>query len=122
MPVPWRPPCVVTSKPEVYARQILDHFELARFFTGVYGAELSGERSTKTELVAYALRLESLAAPRVCMIGDREHDIMGAHACGVGAIGVAWGHGGLDELRAAGADAVVATVAELPAACRRRRG
>lgn len=111
---------VVTSKPEVYARRILQHFELARFFNGVYGAELSGERSTKAELVAHALQRESLAAARVCMIGDRKHDVEGARACGVGAIGVAWGHGSVDELRAAGAELVIATVPELPGACRAR--
>ena len=111
---------VVTSKPEVYARRILQHFELARFFEGVYGAELSGERSTKAELVAHALGREALTAERVCMIGDRKHDIEGARACGVGALGVAWGHGSLDELRAAGAEGVIATVPELPGACRAR--
>lgn len=109
---------VVTSKPEVYARRILQHFELARFFGNVYGAELSGERSTKAELVAHALRRESLAAEHVCMIGDRRHDIEGARACGVGAIGVAWGHGSVEELRTAGAEVVLASVAELPDACR----
>jgi phosphoglycolate phosphatase len=111
---------VVTSKPEVYARRILRHFELARFFANVYGAELSGERSTKAELVAHALQRESLGPERVCMIGDRRHDIEGARACGVRAIGVAWGHGSVDELRAAGADVVVATLPELPGACRAR--
>lgn len=111
---------VVTSKPEVYARRILEHFELARFFGNVYGAELSGERSTKAELVAHALGRESLAAERVCMVGDRRHDIEGARACGVGALGVAWGHGSVDELRTAGAEAVIATVPELPDACRAR--
>ena len=111
---------VVTSKPEVYARRILQHFELARFFGNVYGAELSGERSTKAELVAHALGREALAAESVCMIGDRKHDIEGARACGVVAIGVAWGHGSVDELRTAGAELVVATVPELPGACRAR--
>jgi phosphoglycolate phosphatase len=111
---------VVTSKPEVYARRILQHFELARFFKDVYGAELSGERSTKAELVAHALQREALAPQRVCMIGDRKHDVEGALACGVAAIGVAWGHGSVDELQTAGAEVVIATLPELPGACRAR--
>jgi len=112
---------VVTSKPEVYARRIIEHFGFSRYFSNVYGAELSGERSTKAELVAHALRNESLDARRVCMVGDRKHDIEGARTWGVSTIGVAWGHGTVGELQSAGADAVIATVSDLLGACRARR-
>jgi phosphoglycolate phosphatase len=113
---------VVTSKPEVYASRIIDHFGLRRFFARVYGAELSGERSTKSELIAQALESQGVAPSRACMIGDREHDILGAAAQGVAAIGVTWGYGTAEELRRAGACAVIDTLEQLVAVCRRLGG
>jgi phosphoglycolate phosphatase len=107
---------IVTSKPTVYAERIVDHFELRQFVPRVYGAELSGERSTKAELVAQALASERLAPSQACMIGDREHDILGARAHALAAIGVTWGYGSRAELEAAGAHAVVDTLEELLAA------
>lgn len=109
---------VVTSKAEVYASQILDHFRLRRFFPRVYGAELSGERSSKAELVAYALAGAAVEPARACMIGDRSHDVLGAAAHGVAAVGVTWGYGAVDELRGAGADHLVEAVADLVVVCR----
>lgn len=109
---------IVTSKPEPYANQIIDHFGLRRFFPGVYGAELSGERSSKSELVAHALASERLGSLDVGMIGDRRHDVAGAQAHGVAAIGVTWGYGTPEELREAGAARVVHSVSELAPTCR----
>lgn len=104
---------VVTSKAAVYAERIVDHFGLRPFLPRVYGAELSGERSTKAELVALALAGERLVAAEACMIGDREHDVLGARAHGVAAIGVTWGYGSRAELEAAGADHIVDTLEAL---------
>jgi len=106
---------IVTSKAAVYAERIVDHFELRRYVPRVYGAELSGERSTKAELVAHALAGERLVPAQACMIGDREHDVRGARAHAVVAIGVTWGYGTRAELEAAGADRVVDTLDELRA-------
>jgi phosphoglycolate phosphatase len=100
---------LVTSKAESYANRIVDHFGLREQLPHVYGAALSGERSTKTELIGHALAVEELAPADACMIGDREHDIVGAKAHGVRAIGVTWGYGSRAELEAAGADRVVDT-------------
>jgi phosphoglycolate phosphatase len=110
--------CVVTSKPAPYANRIIDHFGLRALLPHVYGAELSGERSTKAELVAHALEVEKLAPSDACMIGDREHDVLGAKANGTYAIGVTWGYGSRAELEAAGADRVVDAVEDLLAAAR----
>jgi phosphoglycolate phosphatase len=108
--------CVVTSKAAVYADRIIDHFGLRELLPHVYGAELSGERSTKTELIAHALEAERLAPSEACMVGDREHDIIGAKANGTFSIGVTWGYGSRAELEAAGADRVVDTLQELSTA------
>lgn len=104
---------VATSKPHVYAEAIVDHFGMSRFFRGVYGPELSGERAGKAELLAWLLAREALAPSDVVMIGDREHDILAARANGTRSVGVSWGFGSVAELRAAGADVICDTAAEL---------
>jgi phosphoglycolate phosphatase len=99
----------------VYARQIVDHFELAGFFAGVYGPELDLTCHDKRELIALLLAREGLTASDAVMVGDRRHDVEGARANGVGAVAVLWGYGSADELQAAGPDAMVASMAELRA-------
>jgi phosphoglycolate phosphatase len=110
---------VVTSKAHVYADRIIDHFGLREFFPRVYGAELSGERSTKAELIAHVLASEAVQPRSCCMIGDRLHDVEGAQAHGMRALGVTWGYGSRAELETAGADLVIDALEELPGAVRR---
>lgn len=93
---------LATAKPEVYARRILDHFELTPLFDGIYGATLEEGRNRKDQVVAWAL--SHLPDPsRVIMVGDRADDVKGAAANGLSCIGALWGYGGEQELRAAGA-------------------
>lgn len=92
---------VATSKPTVYARRIVEHFGINRYLTQVYGSELSGERSDKTELLKYLLVAEKIAASNAVMVGDRYHDVVGARANAVTSIGVLWGYGDREELRQA---------------------
>lgn len=94
---------IATSKPAIYARQIVEHFDLARYFLQVYGSELDGRLTHKNELIHHILQQETLAANQTLMIGDREHDILGAKANHVAAAGVTWGYGSASELTAAGA-------------------
>src|SRR5271156_5188589 len=108
---------VATSKPEVYARRILDHFNLSRYFAAIYGAEMDGRRSAKGDLLAYLLGRERLGAPaEAVMIGDRRQDALGAHAVGIRAIGALWGYGDAQELTEAGADPLIESPAQIPAA------
>jgi phosphoglycolate phosphatase len=97
---------VATSKPHVYATQIVARFGLAPLFDGVYGSELDGTRVDKGDLIAHALADQQLDPKGVVMIGDREHDLIGAKRCGVRAIGVTYGYGSAAELRAHGAEAL----------------
>lgn len=91
---------VCTSKPHAYAGKIVEHFGLMRYFGKVYGSELDGTRSAKSELIAHVLQEEAIAASRTVMVGDRKHDLIGANANGVAGIGVLWGYGTRDELKA----------------------
>jgi phosphoglycolate phosphatase len=103
---------VVTSKPHVYARKILDHFSLADAFVSVYGSEFSGQNANKADLIRCVLSTERFnEQPR--MVGDRRHDIEAAHANGLVGVGVLWGYGSKAELEAAGADALVDSMERL---------
>ena len=80
---------VATSKPEVFARKILDHFQLAAYFSFVGGATLDGVRSTKEEVINYVLKTnEVVSLSEVIMVGDRKFDILGAKHAGVSSVGV----------------------------------
>jgi phosphoglycolate phosphatase len=104
---------VATSKPGVYAERIIDHFKLRGYFERVFGSELDGTRSDKTELLGYALKAAQVDPAGAIMIGDRSHDMVGARGKGLTAIGVLYGYGSKEELLAAGAHQVCATPQEL---------
>ncbi len=100
---------VVTSKPTVFARRIIDHFGVHRFLQNIYGSELDGTRADKRELIGHVLAQENIHSIDAVMIGDREHDVKGALANKVRAVGVLWGYGSREELMQAGASALCET-------------
>lgn len=105
---------VATSKPEFYARQIIEHFNLSGYFAGIYGATMDGSRVNKDEVIRYALQENGITdLHEVIMVGDREHDIIGAKKCGLEAIGVLFGFGSREELETNGAAAIAETAAQL---------
>lgn len=104
---------LATSKPRVFAARILEHFDLARRFTAVHGSELDGTRVHKTDLLPWIVEVERIDPTTAVMVGDREHDVLGARAAGIATVGVSWGYGGRDELERVGAARVVDTVAAL---------
>ncbi len=103
---------VATSKPLHFATQILEHFGLAERFDYIAGTG-DDERGGKEEVVRDALAHFDVLPEDVWMIGDRQHDIVGAHAVGIEAIGVLWGYGSQAEFEEYGADAVVDTTEAL---------
>jgi phosphoglycolate phosphatase len=105
---------VATSKPTVYARRITDHFGLSGFFTEVVGSNLDGSRVNKAEIIGYILQeYPGVDKKGTVMVGDREHDIIGARANGIASVGVAYGYGGTEELASAGPDHLAESVAAL---------
>ena len=107
---------VCTSKAQPYAERIIEHFGLAPHFASVCGADLAGTLDDKATLVAHLLARANLDPVDCVMIGDREHDVLAAHANGVRAAGVLWGYGSREELERAGADIIVDTPRALAAA------
>lgn len=105
---------VATSKPEPYARRIIEKFQIDKYFSFVGGSGLDGSRGTKTEVMQYVLDELGVKNPgKVFMVGDRNHDIIGAKTIGTSSIGVLYGYGSMDELKNAKADYIVHTVEEV---------
>ena len=101
---------VASSKPEIYVRQILQHFDLLHYFRFAAGSELNHKRIDKHEVIEYALETAGISDKSRClMIGDRMHDILGAKKVGLAACGVLFGYGDLSELTEAGADFIAET-------------
>ena len=107
---------VATSKPKLFAEQILNYLDLAKYFTYIAGANMDGTMTKKAEVIQYALTTADVSDfSKAVMIGDREHDILGAKAVGVDAIGVLFGYGDYEELKNAGADYIVKKAEEIAA-------
>ena len=95
---------VATSKPEPFTYRILEHFDLLKYFDFVAGSNMDNTRSKKDEVISYALNSCGITdLQSAIMVGDREHDIIGANKVGIASIGVLYGYGDLQELETAGA-------------------
>jgi phosphoglycolate phosphatase len=104
---------VVTSKRSIYAQRIVESLGMAAAFHGIHGTVPDGSLDDKADLIAAVARSRTLDAGQTIMVGDRSHDIIGAHSNGIQAIGVLWGYGSRAELLAAGADGLAATPGDL---------
>jgi phosphoglycolate phosphatase len=104
---------LATSKRALFASRILDHLKFTAYFDGIYGSVPGGELDHKPELLAHILAKRDLSPDHSLMVGDRRHDIAGAHAVGMRGLGVLWGYGTRDELETAGADHLVEAPTDL---------
>lgn len=107
---------VATSKPEVYTLQILTHFQLDAYFDVIAGSDIQNDTETKADVIRKACKRLGLPTENpagTVMIGDRKHDLIGAHACGISCIGVAYGYAPPGELEVYQADVIVESVAAL---------
>lgn len=105
---------VATSKPEKFAKQIIEHFGLAKYFTFVGGSEFNS-REKKAEVIEYVLTTNKIDQSEAIMVGDRKHDIIGAHENKIPCIGVLYGYGTKEELMTYNSDYIVNDVKELQA-------
>jgi len=106
---------VATSKVDYAALAILQHFKLSHHFEVIAGSDESGElRGTKALVIEHAIsQLRMNEGASIVMIGDREHDILGAKEHGIPGIGVLYGYGDRAELEAAGAHEIAGDVSDL---------
>ena len=111
---------IASSKPTLFVEQILEHFEIEKYFDHVVGSNMDGTRGTKEEVVEETLRqmltVEMTPGQKrdaVAMVGDRKFDIEGARAHGITSVGVLFGYAPEGELEEAGAYYIVNSVRSL---------
>lgn len=104
---------LATSKPEEFAKRILAHFGLDKYFDFAAGATMDSSRVKKGDVIAYALSESGCSPDNAVMIGDKMHDIQGAKENGLASIGVLFGYGSREELENAGADFIAETVEDI---------
>lgn len=103
---------VATSKPETTAVSILEHFDLAKYFTQICGATMDQSRNSKEAVIAYLL--DKIGSPKnMIMVGDTVYDVIGAAAHNIPTIGVSWGYGNVEDMERAGAASIVHNADEL---------
>lgn len=103
---------VATSKPEELSVEIMEKFDLAKYFDRICGASLDRSRNTKSEVIAYLLQKEGTPEDMI-MIGDTAFDVIGANAHNIPCIGVSWGYGTTESMRKANAAGIANNMDEL---------
>ncbi len=105
---------LVTTKPYVHAVTTVEYFRIRPLFRRIFGSNLDGSMSEKTDLVARALKEHGITDRKsVVMIGDRDLDIIGAKNNDISSIGVLYGFGKKSELENAEAKHLATTVSQL---------
>lgn len=107
---------LATSKPEKYSVQILEHFDIQKYFDEIVGSTLDGKRNAKADVIREVfnrMQITPEMKEQVLMVGDRKHDILGAKECGIASLGVYYGFAPENELEECGADYIIHEVKEL---------
>lgn len=109
---------LATSKPLVFAEQILGYLGLKQYFSHIIGSNLDNTMTDKAEVVACALRKTGVSDKSAAiMVGDRKFDIIGAKANGIASVGVLYGYGSKEEFEEAGADFIIEKPMDLLEIC-----
>ncbi len=113
---------VASSKPEPFVRQILEYFHISAYFDEIVGSTMDEKRTGKAAVIEEVLdRMGMLAKRRqAVMVGDREHDVLGARQEGIPCVAVAYGYGTSEELETVKPERIVSNVRELTEYLRRR--
>lgn len=102
---------LATSKPEIFAKHILLHYDILKYFDIIAGATLDGNISSKEQVIELALsKLSNYSKNQIVMVGDRHFDINGASYHLLDSIGVLYGFGSKEELKEANATYIVDSI------------
>ncbi len=105
---------LATSKPQPFAEKIMAHFDIAKYFDCLSGAQDDKRADKKCEVLAYGLsKFREIPKDACILVGDRKFDAEGAAICGIDSLGVLYGHGSREEIENAGFTAVCETVADI---------
>lgn len=109
------PQATASTKPQNQVEAILQHYDLAKYFTAIEGASFEpGVIDSKSDVLRRALeRLEAAGVDvsRPVLVGDRHHDVEGGAELGVPVVFNTWGFGEPGESE--GALATVAAPSDL---------
>ena len=92
---------LATSKPEIFAKKILNLYDIAKYFDFIGGAATDKVRDRKHEVLEYSLNAVNADRTRAILVGDRIYDAEGARVCGIDSMGVLYGHGSREEISSA---------------------
>ena len=107
---------VATSKPQLIAARVLEHFGLRKYFSTVSGSTPDRKRDTKTQVLDYALSAYPEIKREECiLVGDRKYDSFGAKECGIDSLGVLYGHGSDEEINSSGFSLIASTPRDITA-------
>ena len=70
--------CTASSKPQVYVKQILEYFDIDKYFDYVGGATLDGKISRKEDVINRVISDNGFSPDEILMVGDRKYDLTGA--------------------------------------------
>ncbi len=102
---------VATSKPQIFAEKILDHFKLSQYFQVVVGASLDNTFSHKNVIIMETIKkFPEISKEKAVMVGDRKFDIEGAKENKIFSIGVKYGFADTGEIEAASPDFISESV------------
>jgi len=104
---------VATAKPEVFAKQILEHFDLAKYFDFIGGALMNESRANKKEVLRYVIEENNINVKTALMVGDRKDDAGAAIGENMDILGVLFGYGTEEELTNAGVKMFASSPAEI---------
>ena len=104
---------LVTVKPAVFAKEILRHFGIDKYFLKVYGSDLSSFNKSKEELIQEVISEQDAEISSTVMIGDRSYDVTGAKFNSISSIALTYGYGSVEELSSAAPDFLINSVGEL---------
>lgn len=91
--------CTASSKPQIFVKKILEHFDIDKYFTVIGGASMDGKISEKQDVIDLVLKQADAEKMSTVMVGDTKFDLIGAEKMGVDAIGVTYGFGAKDDLK-----------------------
>lgn len=105
---------IATSKYEIYARKVLQFFNIHGYFTDIAGADFNGLQAGKDALILMLLQRNGITDPdSIVLIGDSKYDIDAANLLNIDSIGVTYGFSSYDEMTGFNPDYIVKNVEEL---------
>lgn len=107
---------MATSKPEVFAVRIAEHFGIKQYFDYICGSSMDGKFVEKKDIIAKIIEKEKCGKDTTLMIGDTVFDMTGAVENGIKAAGVTYGFGYEEQLRASGASYIFGSAEEISTA------